>query len=163
MQKMKRKINFFVLILFLVSCSSVYKKQDVCGSFDIKTNNDIKSFALDFVQIKEDLYKKLELIKSKNSKNVCTIILNTTTVTYSEFSNEYGITTGNNVKTKINVEMTIDGKKIFSDRSSIFYYKDTISHRYSNYNISLKQDVNRSISENVFSIIKTNIDKIDIR
>ncbi len=160
---MRRKISSFVLILFLISCSSVYKKQDICGSFNIEASKDIKSSAVDFVQIKEDLYKKLELIKSENSKKVCTIILDTTTTTYSEFSNEHGITTGNNVKTKISVEMMMDNKRVFSDISSIFYYKDTISHRYSNYNISLKQDINRSISENVFSIIKTNIDKIDIK
>ena len=155
---MKKIISCLALTLLLISCSSIYQEQDLCGDFVIKTESDIKSNPIHFVRIKEGLSKKLDLIKSKNSKNICTIVINEKTTTYPEFSSESGIMAGSNTKSEIDIKMLIDNKEIFSDKSGIFYYRDTISHRYSNYNMNPKQNMN--ISEDLFKAIKTNIDKL---
>lgn len=159
---MKKIVSYFIFMFLLISCSGVYQEQDLCGDFVIKTENNITKNPIDFVQIKEELFKKLELIKSKKSHNICKIVFSTTTTIYSEFSNENGVTAGNNIRTRINVKMLIDDKEIFSDNSSVFYYQDTILHRYSNYNLNRRQSVNRNISENLFIIIKSNIDKLNV-
>lgn len=159
---MKKIVSYFVFMFLLVSCSSVYQEQELCRDFVIKTENNITKNSIDFVQIKEDLSKKLALIKSKKSQNICKIVFNTATTVYSEFSNENGVTVGNNIRTGISVKMLINDQEIFSDNSSVFYYQDTISHRYSNYNLNTRKSINSNISENLFKIIKSNIDRLNI-
>lgn len=151
---------FFISMLILTSCSTVLKKQELCKNFIINTDNKKYDLPLNFVVLKENLTKKLELIKSKNSKNVCKINIYTTNEVYDGFSDSDGISSRNNIKTHINIKMFIKDKLIFEDKTGFFYYNNVLQHRYSDYN-NKNNNLNNKITDELFLIIKNNINKLD--
>lgn len=151
---------FCIFILILTSCSAVLTKQELCNNFVIDTYNKKYDVALNFVKLKEDLTKKLELIKSQNSKNICRINIYITNEVYDGFSDSDGISSRNNIKEHVNIKMFIENKLIFKDKTSSFYYNNTLHHRYSNYSSTKTNNANNQIAEELFLIIKRNIDRL---
>ena len=158
---MKSSIILF-LTFILISC--VRNNNNLpCSDFNIKVVGGSIDNNLFLSKLSKNLKNKLQLLKNNNSKNICEIIINFNSNTYSTIIDESGYTGRKNFKLDLNYSINVKNKKILNRNNIVLFYGANISDNYySEYVYGQKRKDNdlNILTEKLFYYIAEDLRKI---
>lgn len=152
-----RKSTIPIVFLFMLLTSCLKVKTDIpCADFNININNVSTGNMLFLSRLSKNLKNKLQLVKNKNSNNLCNVDINFSSSAYSAIIDESGYTGRKNFKLEFDYTINIKNVEPIKRKNIVIFYGANISDNYySEYVYSQKREDNNlsMLTEKLFYYI----------
>ncbi len=147
-----KKICFLLVLFFATGCSVFLRPQDQCGDFDVIINNKKYNNPILYVSVMENLYTRLDLVRSNKTKNLCKIYISLNSNTYDSFVSDDGVSIKEDVVVTARCKYDFGADRIYEDSLQLYYTKSSLEHRYSHHarEQSMKSNIADAIADDIF-------------
>lgn len=155
------KKYLLIIIFFVTACVSVNKQITNCGKFEIEIKEKLYNNPLFINALKKQIHSKLNLVTNKNSTNVCKIVLKTRVEILDFDTDNSDITNRENITMYVNYDIFINDIFKYNDKTTIFYGKNILQQRYSDYkkSASIEENIIEYIANEAYKSILINMQK----
>lgn len=155
------KKYLLIITFFIIACVSINKQTLDCEKFEIEIQEKLYNKPLASNNLKKQILNKLNLINKKTSNNSCKIVLNIKTEVHEFDDDISNIVNRENIKIYVNYEFFLNNNSKFKDKITIFYGRNILNQRYSDYKKteSIESNIIEYIANEIYKGVLINMQK----